>query len=127
MEQLLKFLELKFYQDVDRMIMAILIEKENGRHTCNLNAADRCYLLYILILSRAETSYIGDNDVLIKYKIEKDMNIDELKKGYSDLYQFLIDNQESGFIIKQNPDNKMINQNIINYLSRMIKKASCKA
>jgi hypothetical protein len=122
MEQLLKFLELKSYQEVDRLIRAIQIKKENGRHACSLNNADRCYLLYILILSKAETSYISDFDVLIKYKIEKDMNIDELKKEYLDLYKFIVDNQESGFIITQNRENR-----ITDYLSRMKRKASCQA
>jgi hypothetical protein len=120
MEELLKFLELKSYQEIDRLIMAIQIEKENGRQACNLNNADRCYLLYILILSKANTFYISDFEVLVKYKIEKDMNIDELKKEYSDLYKFIVDNQESGFIIIQNSDNK-----ITDYLSRMKRKASC--
>jgi hypothetical protein len=122
MEELLKFLNLNSYQEVDRLIKAIQIKTENGNHTCNLNNADRCYLLYILILSNVQTSYITDFEVLIEYKLDKHMNIDGLKKGYLDLYNFIVNNQESGFIIIQNPDNK-----ITDYLSKMKRKASCLA
>jgi hypothetical protein len=122
MEELLKFLGLNSYQEVDRLIKAIQLKKENGSHASSLTNADRCYLLYILILSDTNTSYVSDFEVLVQYKIDKDMNIDELKKGYLDLYNFIVDNQDHGFIIIQNPDNK-----ITDYLSRMKRKASCKA
>jgi hypothetical protein len=122
MEELLKFLNLNSYQEVDRLIKAIQIKKENGNHTSILNNADRCYLLYILILSNAKTSYISDLEVLVEYELDKHMNIDVLKKDYLYLYNFIVNNQECGFIIIQNPDNK-----ITDYLSRMKRKISCLA
>lgn len=120
MEELLKFLGFKYYQDIDNIIKAIQVEKENGYHASNLNSADRCYLIYILILSNAKTSYKSEFKVLIEYKIDKNLNIDELKKDYLDLYNFIIDNEEKGFVIIENPDNK-----ITDFLSRMKRKTSC--
>jgi hypothetical protein len=123
MEELLKSLGIKSFQEVEDIIRSVHLPRESGQYLKSIVPLPQiCQLLYLMVTRDIEIVDVSITTVLVKHTFHKEDGFDLIREHNPELYELLNKSRETGFhiLISQK-------QNILEYITKMKEEKSCLA